>query len=194
MTRALARTVSILGHPTIVLPLSVLALTLQRAGGRQAAWMVAGFVMLAAMVMAYSKWQVRRGRWSHVDASELAEREALNRFLLIALGVATLLALAVGAPLEHALGLSLAAAIVLLALRTQARCKLSLHTAFVVYAAVLLGATSMVALVVGLGFAGLVAWSRLSLQRHEPRDLVAGAVAGCVAGLLFHAAAWYWTR
>lgn len=193
MTRNLARTVSIIGHPTIVLPLAVLTLTLQRGHGAQAAWMVAGFVVFAALLMAYSKWQVHGGRWRHVDASAVVEREALNRFLLIALGVAAALALVVGAPTELALGLSLAAAIVLLALRTQAHFKLSLHMAFVVYAVVLLGSASSMALATGLGFAGLVAWSRLSLHRHVPRDLVAGAVAGCVAGLLFHAAAWTWT-
>lgn len=193
MSRQLARTVSIIGHPTIVLPLAVLVLTLRTSNPAQAAWTVAGFVVFAGLVMAYSKWQVRRGRWSHIDASAAEERRALNGFLLLALAAAAVLAVVLAAPRELALGLSLSAAVVLLAIRIQSRCKLSLHMAFVVFAATLLGAASTFALLAGLAFAGLVAWSRLSLQRHEPRDLVAGAVAGAVAGLLFHAVTWYWT-
>lgn len=194
MSRSLARTVSIIGHPTIVLPIAVLALTLQSGTYVQAAWTVAAFVIFAALVMGYSKWQVRRGRWGHVDASSVAERRSLNGFLLLALGASLLLALAVGAPRELALGLALSAGVVLLAIRTQTRCKLSLHMAFVVLAAALVGAASTLALLAGLAFAGLVAWSRLILQRHAPRDIVAGAAAGAVAGLLFHLVTWYWTR
>ena len=194
MSRALARTVSIIGHPTIVVPLSVLALTLRDGSYVQAAWTVSGLVVFAALVMGYSKWQVRRGRWGHVDASAVEERRALNGFLLLALGVGVVLALAVGAPRDLALGLALSAGIVLVAIGSQARVKLSLHMAFVVLAAALLGVASTLALLAGLAFAGLVAWSRLSLQRHQPRDIVAGAAAGALAGLLFHAITWYWTR
>ena len=42
-------------------------------------------------------------------------------------------------------------------------------------------------------FAATVAWSRLALQRHTPRDLVAGAVAGALAGLAFWPLATRWT-
>ena len=34
-------------------------------------------------------------------------------------------------------------------------------------------------------FAAVVAWSRLHLQRHVPRDLVAGVCTGLLAGLAF---------
>jgi len=193
MSRTLARTVSIIGHPTIVLPIAVLTLTLQNGNRTQAAWTVAGLVMFAVLVMVYSNWQVRRGRWSHVDASAVEERRALNGFLLLALGVVAVLAVVLGAPRQLALGLSLSAGVVLLAIRLQSRCKLSLHMAFVVFAAVLLWAANTVALIAGLAFAGLVAWSRLSLQRHQPGDIVAGAAAGAAAGLIFHAVTWYWT-
>jgi membrane-associated phospholipid phosphatase len=193
MTRDLARAVSIIGHPTIVLPLAVLALTLQNGTRAQAAWTVAGLAMFAGLVMAYSKWQVRRGRWSHVDASSVEERRTLNGFLLVALGAGALLAMVLGAPRELALGLSLSAGVVLLAIRTQSRCKLSLHMAFVVFAAFLLGTASILAVLAGLAFAGLMAWSRLRLERHAPADIAAGAAAGSVAGLLFHVVTWYWT-
>lgn len=184
MPVALARALSILGHPLPVLALALLALaahdgadaaTLRQAG--------AGFALFAAVVMAYSWWRVRRGQWRHVDASGVDERRHLNRFLLLLLLAGA--ALAAVAPLPAlALRLALAALLVALAMLAARWCKLSLHLAFVVYAAALLLPVSWPAAVALLLFAALLAWSRLRLARHAPRDLVAGACAGALVGAL----------
>lgn len=186
MNRSLARAVSIFGHPMVVLPAAAVALTLVRGEYRMALWMAAGFAAFAAVVMAYSAWQVRRGRWSHVDASNSGERRSLNRFLLVALLLSTVLAATAGHSRELTWGLGLSAAMVGVAMLTARWWKLSLHMAFVVFAACLLtfGATWWVGLM-ALAFAALVAWSRLALQRHVPRDLVAGIVTGALAGVAF---------
>lgn len=186
MNRSLARAISISGHPMVALPLAAVALTMARGQYRFALWMAVGFAAFAAMVMAYSGWQVRRGRWAHVDASDQKERSSLNRFLLGALVVCAVCAMWTGLSTELTLGLELAAAMVAIAMLTSRWWKLSLHMAFVVFAAVLLvvNAHWWVGLI-GLCFAGLVAWSRLALQRHVPRDLIAGAVTGMLAGAAF---------
>ena len=136
--------------------------------------------------MAYSAWQVRRGRWSHVDASGRSERRSLNRFLLAALLVSTALAFWLELSTELTLGLALSAAMVAIALLTSRWCKLSLHMAFVVFAVfLLLFDAPWWAGLAGLCFAGAVAWSRLALQRHVPRDLIAGVAIGALAGTAF---------
>lgn len=170
----------------VALPLAALALTAARGQYRIALWMALGFTAFAAVVMAYSSWQVRRGRWSHVDASGKNERKSLNRFLLAALLVSTACAAWSGFSAQLTLGLALSAAMVLAALLTSRWCKLSLHMAFVVFAVflLLLDAPWWAGLA-GLCFAGAVAWSRLALQRHVPRDLIAGAAAGAFAGIAF---------
>ncbi|MET0581311.1 MAG: hypothetical protein ABWZ08_04975 [Pseudoxanthomonas sp.] len=189
MKHALARAVSISGHPMVALPLAAVVLTLARGQYGIALWMALGFTAFAAMVMAYSGWQVRRGRWSHVDASDKNERRSLNRFLLIALLVSTALAFMLDLSGELTLGLGLSAAMVATAVLTSRWCKLSLHMAFVVFAALLLLFNApWWAGLAGLCFGGAVAWSRLALQRHVPRDLIAGAVTGALAGVLF---AWW---
>ena len=185
MSRAVARAVSIFGHPMLVLPLAALALALLRGQNRLALWMGLGFALFAALVMAYSWWQVRRGRWAHVDASGKEERRSLNRFLLVVLVVSALFAAWQGHARELALGLALSAAMVAVATATARWWKLSLHMAFVVFAAMLLGNVSWWAGLAGLFFAAAVAWSRLRLRRHVPRDLVAGALTGALAGAIF---------
>jgi membrane-associated phospholipid phosphatase len=186
MNHALARVVSVSGHPMVALPLAALALTAARGQYRIALWMALGFTAFAAVVMAYSSWQVRRGRWSHVDASGKNERKSLNRFLLAALLVSTACAAWSGFPAQLTLGLALSAAMVLAAMLTSRWCKLSLHMAFVVFAVflLLLDAPWWAGLA-GLCFAGAVAWSRLALRRHVPRDLIAGAAVGALAGIAF---------
>jgi membrane-associated phospholipid phosphatase len=179
---ALARTLSIFGHPVLVLPAAVwLAAAPGRAGTGK---MLAGFAVFGLLVMGWSRWQVRRGRWLHVDASAQAERRALNRFLLFGLTLGTLLAWRfAAAPVAMAIGLSLL--LVLAAILSARWCKLSLHVAFATYAAVLLWRIGPWAVGLGLVFAAVLAWSRLALKRHVQRDLFAGAIAGGVAGLLF---------
>ena len=186
MNHAFARAVSISGHPMVVLPLAALALTLARGQYLIALWMGLGFAAFAGIVMAYSGWQVRRGRWSHVDASDRSERRSLNRFLLVALLGSTALAFWLGPSTELTLGLALSASMVAIAMLTSRWCKLSLHMAFAVFAAFLLLVNApWWAGLAGLCFAAAVAWSRLALQRHVPRDLIAGALTGAFAGIAF---------
>ncbi|MDQ3229986.1 MAG: phosphatase PAP2 family protein [Pseudomonadota bacterium] len=182
---ALARAVSILGHPLLMLPLAVLALSLARNGGdRDTLVIAAGFGMFAAAVLGYSWWQVRCGRWTHVDASTRHERGSLNRFLLVALAVAAVVAWSASMH-ELAFGLGLSAALIAAAMLSSRYCKLSLHLAFAVYAAMLLSRIDWRLAAGAFVFAAVLAWSRLALQRHVPRDLVAGALAGLIAGALF---------
>lgn len=185
MTNALARALSIVGHPMLVLPLAVLALTRTRGDGGDVWWLGLGFGLFAVTVMGYSWWQVRRGRWGHVDASAKHERGSLNRFLLIALATASLLAAILFPQNDLALGLGLSAGLIVIAMLTSRWCKLSLHMAFAVFAALLLSRLGWEYGVTGVIFAAAVAWSRLALQRHTRGDLLAGTAAGALAGLAF---------
>jgi len=182
----IARALSILGHPLLVLPAALLLPAALRGGDPrtlQAAF--AGFALFAAFVMGWSWWQVRRGRWAHVDASRQSERRSLNRTLLVLIGLGAWLTWrALPAP-DPALALALSAGIVAAAMLTVRWCKLSLHVAFAVYAAGLLWPLGSGAVAVCCVFAAGVAWSRLRLSRHRPRDLLAGAAAGLLAAAVY---------
>jgi membrane-associated phospholipid phosphatase len=186
MLNGIARALSILGHPLLSLPGAALLLAAHRgAGPARLAALAMGLGAIAAGVMGYSHWQVRRNRWRHVDASGRGERRTLNRFLLVLFAVAATAVWAWSPQRELALGLALSALLVAVAMVSARWCKLSLHVAFAMYAAVLLLQLSWLACAAGFGFALAVAWSRLVLDRHAPRDLAAGAIAGALAGLAF---------
>lgn len=181
---ALARIVSILGHPLLVMPLATLLAARSRgADAASVRSLTLAVGVLGGVLFVYSLAQVRSGRWQHLDASRRVERLRLNGVLLLALGTAAAWAFhhAGASPLAIALGA--AAAIVAVALLLSHWLKLSLHVAFGVFAAFLPG-WSFPALAL-LVLAAAVAWSRLALQRHGVVDVAAGAVVGAAAGMLF---------
>ncbi len=181
----LARVLSILGHPAVVVPLGV-ALAARARGVppslQQRA--IAAAIVLALLVGLYSAWQVRRGRWVHVDASQPRERSQLHAFLLPLLLVAAAAAARAGWPPAVPAGLGACAAIVAVAGLTQRRMKLSLHVAFAALVASWLWPAPGLALAAAAGVAA-IAWSRWRLARHTSREVVAGALLGAVVGVLF---------
>lgn len=182
MLDRLARVISILGHPLLVLPAALaLPAALRDGDGGTLRSLLVGFAFFAALVLGWSWWQVRRGRWAHVDASQPSERRSLNRTLLVAIAIGALLAWLRSPTPDLALTLALSAGIVAVAMLAVRWCKLSLHASFAVYAAGLLWPLGVVWVGACCVFAGMVAWSRLRLSRHRPRDIVAGAATGVLA-------------
>lgn len=187
---AAARAVSLLGHPALVSP-AVVAWAAYASGlrGADLAWIVAVPAGLGALVLAWGAVNVRIGRWAHPDASAPGERADLNRGLLIPLtcflgsDAAPMLTPAVAG----------ATGIILTAIACERRAKLSHHLAFCLYPAVLLAPGAPLA-AAALGLLGAaLAWSRLVLRRHAPRDLwlaLAAALGwgGAVLALQAHVA------
>lgn len=181
---ALARLLSVIGHPLVVMSLA--AWIALGSGTDPRAWLP--LLLAIAVVLVYSFLQVRRGRWLHIDAVQPGERRGLNLFLLALF--CALAALAWWRGFGHAALLpALAAAIIGCALLTERYCKLSLHLAFAVYAALVFATVHPVPGIIAALLAVAVGWSRLRLGRHVSIDLVAGALAGSGAGLAY----WYLT-
>jgi len=180
----LARAVSIFGHPMLVMPLAAWLAARNSRGDGSTTWLVLiAIVALGLVVLAYSASRVRGGHWQHVDASAPDERRGLNLFLLGVFVLAAALAAWHSGNSPITVALLLAAAVILLALLTAACCKLSLHVAFACFAIFVPGSFAAAAGIAILAIA--VAWSRLVLGRHDRRDILVGALAGMVAGILF---------
>jgi hypothetical protein len=185
MRTAFAHLLSLVGHPAILTP-SAAALAAVSGGASpqmtRTVLFAAGAVALAVMV--YTFVQVRQGNWADADASLPEERSQLNLFLLPALALASAWAFWSGQPAALSAGLGVAAAIVAAAILTARWLKLSLHVGFAVLVSSLFW-PEMFLVGIGLGFTCLIGWSRLYLARHDLADLLAGAVAGGLGGLVF---------
>jgi hypothetical protein len=180
---ALARWVSILGHPFVMIALLV-AVPAARSSSPEAARSTA-FIAVAAVlpVAVLMVRQVRRGRWTNVDASNVSERPVL--FVVALAGLAA----GLGWVLVHdprsflVRGLLVVAAFLLVAALLTRWVKLSLHLAFVALTATTL---SVAGSRIGLALIPLVPvmfWSRLALGRHRVAELVVGLGLGVATGV-----------
>jgi membrane-associated phospholipid phosphatase len=181
-----ARSLSVLGHPALLMPVAVVL----TAAGRHAPKHIlyeaaAASAFIAVSVVVYSLVQVRRGRWSHADASMPQERSQLNLLLgTLLLGGAALLGWS-GHSRAVVAGLAAAGAIVAFAHALRHSLKVSLHAAFAVFAASLLWPNPIPVVLLLLLAAG-VSWSRLVLMRHTRAEVLVGILAGGASGLVFN--------
>jgi hypothetical protein len=182
----LARVLSVIGHPVVVLPVAVVV-----SGGARGvpastrSTTIGVTVGIGLVVLVFSAVRVRLGHWKHVDASQPAERNQLNGFtavLLLGAGLAGFLSPG-GSP-DLYLWPACSGGVVLAAIVLRRRLKLSQHVAFDLFAAlaVLPSVGAAVAITV---LTGAVAWSRLKLGRHTRAEIGVGMVVGLVVGALF---------
>lgn len=179
--RTCARTLSIVGHPAVLMPAAVAWSSAGRGGAQPLLFATAASLLVAVCVGLYCAVQVRAGRWQHIDASVPSERAQLNVFLILLLLVVSALLWASGQPPAIATGLALGGGIVVAAQLLRARLKVSLHAAFAAYAALLLW-PELPAMLLGSGLAVAVAWSRLVLGRHTLPEVLLGLALGGGAG------------
>lgn len=183
MSRTLvARALSIIGHPALLMPLAIaVAATATEAPPQLLRVAFGSAVAVAAVVGLFSLWQVRAGRWLHVDASRPSERRQLTRLLAVLLSAIAVALWASGQAPAVTAGPLLVALPVVAAHALRRRLKVSLHAAYAVLAAALLWPQLLGTALVGLLALG-VAWSRLELRRHTRAEVLAGLLLGAASG------------
>lgn len=182
--KQLARWVSILAHPFVMVALLVaVPATQQSTGDAVQSLLLVGLAVVVPIAVLMFR-QVRRGRWSNVDASKPSERPVLFTVALAGL-VAALGWLLLNDPQSFLVrGMLVVAGFLLLAALLTRWVKLSLHVAFAALAATslcLLGSTLCYAL---LAVVPLVFWSRIVLGRHRVHELLVGLVLGVLTGIV----------
>jgi len=179
----MARWISILAHPFVMVAVLVAVPAMRQSSGNA---VQSGLVVVLAVVVPIAVLmvrQVRRGRWSNVDASKPSERPALF-FVALAGLVAALGWLLLNDPHSFLVrGMLVIAGFLLLAAVLTGWVKRSLHVAFAG-----LAATALVLLGSAVGYAlaavvPMVFWSRLVLARHSVQELLVGLALGVLTGL-----------
>jgi membrane-associated phospholipid phosphatase len=181
--REAARWISILGHPFILIPALVAAVTVRRLPPEQVVRVV-GIVVLVSVVpmLLLIARRVRSGAWTNYDVSVREQRTGMYPAAL-AITAASVLVLAwTRVPRSILHGVLATLLLIGIASLVNLRLKISLHTAFAVFTAVALLAVSRGLAAGGLALALAIAWSRLELGRHTVPEVVGGALLGAVVG------------
>jgi len=182
--KQLARWISIVAHPFVMVALLVAVPAARQSSGSalQSALLVIVATVVPIAVLMFR--QVRRGRWSNVDASKPSERPAL--FMVACVGLMAALAwLLLNDPQSFLVrGLIVTAAFLLVAALLTRWVKVSLHVAFAALTATTL---CLLGSAIGYGLAAVVPvvfWSRIALARHRVHELLVGLALGIVTGII----------
>ena len=169
MTRvAIARVVSIIGHPVVLLVVAAQIVASKRGASPQQLRFIGGtLAILGLIVLGFSWLQVRAGHWSHVDASTRNERASLNVFLAVLLLLSAALLWYLTHRPSMSVALALAGALIVASLLIASWVKVSLHAAFAAFATALLWPIKL-PVIAGVLVTAVVVWSRLVLGRLEP--------------------------
>lgn len=184
---AVARWVSIIGHPFAMSMVMVLGVALHLSTPREALRTLLLVALIALLpIAALMVRQVRRGSWTNVDASNRAERPLLFAVGIVALAV-LLGAVLVFRPgsflLRGAVGVLGMLAVCAVATRWV---KVSLHMAFGALATTTLLFLGSPAGWVLLAVMPALAWSRLALKRHSPAEVAIGLLVGIAFGFAIY--------
>ena len=180
----LARWVSILAHPFVMVALLVAVPAMRQSSGSAVQSVLLVVFAVVVPIAGLMFRQVRRGRWSNADASKPSERPVLFMVALAGL-VAALGWLLLNDPQSFLVrGMLVTAGFLLLAALLTRWVKLSLHVAFAA-----LTATTLCLLGSAVGYAlvavvPVVFWSRIALARHRLHELLVGLVLGILTGIV----------
>ena len=183
----LARFVSILGHPLLLLPAAAVGVAVLRHATEDVIHLlVSMLVSVIVAVLAFSIWSVWSGRWKHIDADQPSERSSLNYFLAVGLLTVSAVTWYHYSIHELTIGFLVSGLAVIIALVLSPILKISLHTDFAAIAAVLFWPNLWLVLI-GFSIVMILAWSRIVLCRHTISEVFLGGVVGTISAIVYHA-------
>lgn len=177
-TTSLARALSVAGHPFLLFPLTVAALT------RSVFWMSVIAATTTIPLLAISIRNVRRGRWSDLDVSRHEQRSSLYYAGLPLIGVGALILYLLGAGPELMRGALAGALMFTTGLIVTRWMKISLHMMSAALCAVWLVREFPMSAFTAIPFVAAIAWSRHRLRRHSWLEIGSGIALGTIAGVL----------
>jgi membrane-associated phospholipid phosphatase len=183
----LARWLSIVFHPFVMVGVMVGAAAAGRQTGGEAVRSVGTVVLFTVVPLAVLMWrQVQRGKWENVDASNQDERPIL--YIVGGVAVVALLGYLLLFRPQSFMVRGVAATFGMMAVcgAITRWIKVSLHLAFAALAATVLGLMRAPMGYVLLAALPAIVWSRIALRRHTPLEVTIGAVIGIATAAAIH--------
>ena len=182
----IARLISIIGHPFLLLPLLTGLIAYRLLPPAQA--LIAEIIALGIVIIPatfYTFIKVRMGKWNDLDVSDQNHRGQFYVMLLSLLSLLTLIAWLADVPRSIAFGTTAILLLVVIAFLLNPRIKISLHTGFSIFVACVMLLIQPFLALVAFVLAASVAWSRVILGRHTRPEVMWGGLLGGVVGSTF---------
>jgi len=181
----IAKIISVIGHPFVLLAITILTAAASGESPARAAAIGAITVLTTVFPMLFIiRRKVRAGKWSDHDVSDASERRNFYPLMIVVLGISLVIFYLLRFPRPLLVGMLISLGILFIAMLINRWSKISLHLTFGVYFAVSLLTVNywMSAGLMVLALA--VAWSRIRLGRHNAAQVLSGALLGAIAGII----------
>jgi hypothetical protein len=176
-TIALARTLSVLGHPFLLVPLTIAVLT------RSLFWTAVIAASTTVPLLVIISRKVRRGAWSDFDVSRHEQRAGLYYAGIPLMALSAILLYCLGASPSLMRGVAAGTVMFLAGLLGNRFLKISLHMMVAAFCAVALARAYPWSPIGTIPFLTAIAWSRRFLDRHTWAEIGVGLLLGGVCAL-----------
>ena len=184
-TTRIARLLSTVGNPFVLLPVTTLLVSIRTTSPVKAlAFAVALAVLGVAPLVLIVRHRVRSGRWSDHDVSERSHRKEFYPVAILVTAGSGVGLWLLGAPGIVVRGVFVTLVLLILASSLGRWSKISLHTSIGAFCTVTLVTVNMWVAGAALILAAAVGWARIRLQRHTVWQVLSGAALGAAGGLL----------
>lgn len=184
-TRRLAVLLSTLGNPFVLLPLTVLLVSMRTSSpARALAFAVALACLGVVPLVLLIRHKVRTGRWSDHDVSDPSHRRGFYPIAIVVTAGSGVGMWLLGAPGIVVRGILVLLLVLILASTLSRWSKISLHTSIGAFCSVTLVAVNMWVAGGALILATAVGWARIWLERHTLWQVLGGAALGAAGGLV----------
>ena len=180
----IAQSLSVLGHPFVLLPLTI-ALSFAGSLPPGRLLVVVG-VFLASTILPFVlviRRKVRAQEWTDADVSNQTERQHFYYVTLVVLALSLPIAWLLRMPTPLITGLGISLVLLSAGLLINRRSKISLHMMFAAYCVVILGRAQLAFVLCSVAFVLALAWARLVLKRHTLTEIIFGLLLGATGGV-----------
>lgn len=182
---ALAKGISILGHPLVLGNIYVIAMSFHKMDTEAATWVSAlTFFLITLPIIAHNLYKMKVGKYENFDVSDQQQRKSFYPFALGLFTVLLILFLFLPVPSDVLVQTSVFFYMLVSMAVINLKVKASLHAAISFYIAL---SVFQVHLLLGAVLAIIalsISWSRLISQRHSIQELIIGCISGISFGII----------
>lgn len=181
----LAVVLSTLGSPFVLLPLTVLLVSMRTDSPARALGLAAALASLSVVpLVLLIRHRVRTGRWSDHDVSDRSHRREFYPIAMVLTVVTAVGLWLLGAPGMVVRGILVVLVLLIVGMTLSRWSKISLHTSIGAFCTVSLVAVNVWVAGGALILATAVGWARIWLERHTLWQVLSGAALGAAGGLV----------
>jgi hypothetical protein len=181
----LAAFISFIGHPLLTFPVFSIIVLFAYEEFQKALWHSSIIVMgifLPLVVKMY--WSTKRGTYTNFDVSNKTQRQSWYVFAIMVLAIVTGFLFVTDQPRPLCMGSLFSLILLLVSKLLNYIIKSSLHVSLNVYLSFLILPMNLMTGLFFLFFTVLIAWARLTLARHNLKEILAGAGIGFAIGII----------